>query len=294
MRQDILSLTLQELEVLTSKGTVNRALKDIETGTRGNWKETEDGRIEVDWEDSVTCVLPGSASIQESACTCPSTGICRHIVRTVVAYQNRIVENKPNSSWNPGEITDESLRSFLSASSLAKAKSVFDSGVLVELDRTDTPVAKIHGMGTVHFPVPNDIRYARSDCKGSLSEQTIAIAIWTFRLTHKEKEFVSTSSREIKVSSYITEKADTILKEIVEFGFQGASRSLKDKLSQLERSCIEEGLLWPADILSELQEEYAKYITHDSLFDPDKIVSLIGEWFVRTDVLKKIREIFTL
>lgn len=287
MRQDILSLSLQELEVLTSKGTVNRALKDIESGTKGEWKETENGSIEVVWEDSVTCILPGSVPIQESSCTCSSTGVCRHIIRTIVAYQKRTISDKPNLSWNPGSISDESLRSFISASSFTKAKSIFNSGIAVELDRTDVPVAKIHGLGTVHFPVPNDIRYARADCKGSLGEQIIAVAVLSFRLTHLEKEFVSTNIQEIKISSDITDRANIILKEIVQYGFQGASEYLKERLSQLERSCLEEGLLWPAEVLSELQEEYSKYLLHDSLFDPDQVVYLLGEWIIRMDALKE-------
>ncbi|EMK05139.1 MULTISPECIES: hypothetical protein [Leptospira] len=287
MRQDILSLSLQELEVLTSKGTVNRALKDIESGTKGEWKETENGSIEVVWEDSVTCILPGSVPIQESSCTCSSTGVCRHIIRTIVAYQKRTISDKPNLSWNPGSISDESLRSFISASSFTKAKSIFNSGIAVELDRTDVPVAKIHGLGNVHFPVPNDIRYARADCKGSLGEQIIAVAVWSFRLTHLEKEFVSTNIQEIKISSDITDRANIILKEIVQYGFQGASEYLKERLSQLERSCLEEGLLWPAEVLSELQEEYSKYLLHDSLFDPDQVVYLLGEWIIRMDALKE-------
>ncbi|EMO65738.1 hypothetical protein LEP1GSC132_2892 [Leptospira kirschneri str. 200803703] len=287
MRQDILSLSLQELEVLTSKGTVNRALKDIESGTKGEWKETENGSIEVVWEDSVTCILPGSVPIQESSCTCSSTGVCRHIIRTIVAYQKRTISDKPNLSWNPGSISDESLRSFISASSFTKAKSIFNSGIAVELDRTDVPVAKIHGLGTVHFPVPNDIRYARADCKGSLGEQIIAVAVWSFRLTHLEKEFVSTNIQEIKISSDITDRANIILKEIVQYGFQGASEYLKERLSQLECSCLEEGLLWPAEVLSELQEEYSKYLLHDSLFDPDQVVYLLGEWIIRMDALKE-------
>lgn len=294
MRQDILSLSLQELEVLTSKGTVNRALRDIESGAKGKWKETEDGNVEVVWEDSVICVLPGSVPIQESSCTCSSTGVCRHIIRTIVAYQKRNISDKPNLSWNPGSISDESLRSFISASSFTKAKSIFNSGIAVELDRTDVPVAKIHGLGTVHFPVPNDIRYARADCKGSLGEQIIAIAVWSFRLTHLKKEFVSTNIREIKISSHITDRANTILKEIIQYGFQGVSEHLKDRLFQLKRSCLEEGLLWPSEILSELQEEYSKYLLHDSLFDPDQVVYLLGEWIIRMDALKEIKAPFLL
>ncbi|AXR64622.1 hypothetical protein [Leptospira mayottensis] len=286
MRQDILSLSLQELEILTSKGTVNRALKDIESGIKGEWKETEDGNIEVVWEDSVVCVLPGSVLIQEADCTCLSTGVCRHIIRTVVAYQKRIADYKPGVAWNPGNVTDESLRSFVSASSFAKAKSIFDSGVVVELDRTDSPFAKIHGIGTVHFPVPNDIRYARADCKGALADQAIAIAVFAFRITYEEKKLVSTNIQETDISSQITNRADEIFKEIILFGLQGVGEYFKDRLSWLERSCIEEGLVWPADILSELQEEYSKYVSHDSLFDPDQVVYLLGEWFVRTDALK--------
>ncbi|MBM9502820.1 hypothetical protein JWG44_21435 [Leptospira sp. 201903071] len=289
MRQDILSLSLQELEILTSKGTVNRAVKEVESGIQGEWKETQDGNTEVNWEDSVACVLPENASIQDFVCNCPSTGICRHIVRTVVAYQKRSIVKIGESqiSWNPGDIEDEILKSFLSAPSIAKAKSVFDSGVTIELDRTEAPIAKIQGLGTVHFPVPNDIRYARSELRGSLGEQTIAIAVWAFRLTKEKTGFVSTEVRKIGIPIYITERADTILKEIVEYGFQSVPEHIKTSLSELERSCLQEGLLWPADILSELREEYAKYLMHDSRFDPDRIVYLLGEWFVRADALKE-------
>ncbi|WP_017863166.1 hypothetical protein [Leptospira santarosai] len=286
MRQDILSLSLQELEILTSKGTVNRALKDIESGIKSEWKETENGNIEVVWEDSVVCVLPESVSIQEADCTCLSTGVCRHIVRTVVAYQKRTADYKPDVTWNPGNVTDENLRSFITASSFAKAKSIFDSGVVVELDRTGVPFAKIHGIGTVHFPVPNDIRYARADCKGALADQAIVIAVLAFRITYEEKKLVSTNVQGTDVSSQITDRADEIFTEMALFGLQGVGEYLKDRLSQLERSCIEEGLIWPADILSELKEEYSKYVAHDSLFDPDQIVYLLGEWFVRMDALK--------
>ncbi|EKR00742.1 hypothetical protein LEP1GSC137_2289 [Leptospira borgpetersenii str. Noumea 25] len=154
----------------------------------------------------------------------------------------------------------------------------------MELDRTGVPFAKIHGIGTVHFPVPNDIRYARVDCKGALADQ--AIAIFAFRITYEEKKLVSTNVQKTDISPQITNRADEIFKEITLFGFQGVGEHLKDRLSRLERSCIEEGLIWPADILSELQEEYSKYVSHDSLFDPDQVVYLLGEWFVRTDALK--------
>ncbi|EMO23618.1 hypothetical protein LEP1GSC168_0837 [Leptospira santarosai str. HAI134] len=132
MRQDILSLSLQELEILTSKGTVNRALKDIESGIKSEWKETENGNIEVVWEDSVVCVLPESVSIQEADCTCLSTGVCRHIVRTVVAYQKRTADYKPDVTWNPGNVTDENFdlyNGFL----FCQSQIHFRFGVVVEL-----------------------------------------------------------------------------------------------------------------------------------------------------------------
>ncbi|EMN50441.1 hypothetical protein LEP1GSC088_3212 [Leptospira interrogans str. L1207] len=77
------------------------------------------------------------------------------------------------------------------------------------------------------------------------------------------------------------------MKEIIQYGFQRVSEHLKDRLFQLKRSCLEEGLLWPSEILSELQEEYLKYLLHDSLFDPDQVVYLLGEWIIRMDALKE-------
>ncbi|EMO23471.1 hypothetical protein LEP1GSC168_0838 [Leptospira santarosai str. HAI134] len=78
--------------------------------------------------------------------------------------------------------------------------------------------------------MPNDIRYARADCKGALADQAIVIAVLAFRITYEEKKLVSTNVQGTDVSSQITDRADEIFTEMALFGLQGVGEYLKDRL----------------------------------------------------------------
>src|SRR5262245_58447661 len=105
MRQDLLALTLDDLATLSNRGIVKRAQKELEKFTF-ELVEGEDGTITVRWSDEAECHLPPHKTLKESHCTCTATELCRHLVRTVLAYQQlKAGETEPRrEAWNPGQI----------------------------------------------------------------------------------------------------------------------------------------------------------------------------------------------
>ena len=112
-RDDLLHIAPDDLAALTNRGTVKRAQRELENKeVTGELTEAEDGTVTAKWSDGVNCTLPGGKTISDARCTCPATELCRHVVRTVLAYQCR--HATPTSSeepWNPGRLPTRNSRS---------------------------------------------------------------------------------------------------------------------------------------------------------------------------------------
>ena len=86
-RSDLLALDADELASLTNRGTVKRAVRELESGEpEFSIKENKKGLV-VSWSDGITCTFPPDKPIKDAVCSSGSLGISRHIVRSVLAYQ---------------------------------------------------------------------------------------------------------------------------------------------------------------------------------------------------------------
>ena len=95
-RDDLRRLTPDDLAALTNRGTVKRAQRELESGeVSGELDEAADGTVVAKWSDAVVCTLPGGKTVSDARCTCPATELCRHAVRTVLAYQARATAVAP-------------------------------------------------------------------------------------------------------------------------------------------------------------------------------------------------------
>jgi hypothetical protein len=108
MRLDLLSLTLDDLIVLSNRGLVNRSLKELESGkVTVTIAEAADGSVTFSWSDGVTCQFPEGAVLSETGCSCSATQICRHLLRSVLYYQ-RTVGSPSDLAETEGEQTSVS------------------------------------------------------------------------------------------------------------------------------------------------------------------------------------------
>jgi len=86
-RADLLALDADELAAMTNRGTVKRAIRELEAGDHEYSIEETDASLVVTWSDGITCPFPADAAIQDAICTSGVLGISRHLIRSILAYQ---------------------------------------------------------------------------------------------------------------------------------------------------------------------------------------------------------------
>ncbi|MFF5077226.1 hypothetical protein ACFY36_09250 [Actinoplanes sp. NPDC000266] len=85
MRADLRALTPATLAELTNRGLVKRAARELERETP-KLSEDTDGTVHAVFPDGTSTGLP-PGGLDAGTCGCGATGVCRHVVGLVLAYQ---------------------------------------------------------------------------------------------------------------------------------------------------------------------------------------------------------------
>lgn len=290
MRPDLLSLTPDDLAALINRGTVKGAQRDLEGGKRPvRISEAEDGTVTVEWPDdgntAITCTLHPGAPWNSAMCTCPATVICRHIIGAVLVYQTWAAEQHETAPpvaepWNPGEISDEMLAEQYRKAELNRWRKEFESGQVFELVCGVKPLARIHTQScTVRFLVPHDLRYTKCDCSEDPPCKHVPLAVWAFRQLQDEAGLIETGVDTYTTPYDVLHDLDAALADLMEIGFAGglALRRLK----QVARGCREADLIWHAELIDEIAQEYERYTAQDARFSGIQTAALLGELLIR-------------
>jgi hypothetical protein len=297
-RHDLLALTLDDLALLANRGLAKRAQQEIEAGELTyELDEDAQGSVTVRWSDGIKCVLPGEKPASAGRCSCPATSICRHILRSVLAYQRHAAQGRDEGAprierhtpWNPGDITDDDLARHVARGSLAWARRAFDEGQVIELVRAAKPSAIMHTQAcTVRFLAPGDVRYTHCDCAEPAPCRHAPLAVWAFRKLDESHTsgIVETAALPVAAPVSLLDEIEGTLRELVSLGISGAPQALIERLRRQEQRCRTEGLIWPADILADLTQQHVAYSAHDARFDPAQLTALIGELCVRIDAIR--------
>jgi hypothetical protein len=313
-RTDLLSLSADDLAALTNRGTVKRAQKELESGQLAcHISEAPSGEVTFHWSDGVACRFPAGKTIHEAVCSSGLSGISRHIVRSVLAYQRaaarspdhtRSEETKPQSdtasaagdsspaatvtpfasAWDPGQFNDEALIACFKKPAVTKARMRFDQGVLVELTRGAKPVARfLDEACTVRFTVPGDLRYATADCAEIHWPVWISMAVWAFRQLPVEKTagLLSLQLISAPVPGAALAELQALLDELCRDGVSGVADSWPQRMLRHEQRLRDAGLVWPAELALELAQQQEMYRRHDARFDSDQLVLVLGELVAR-------------
>jgi hypothetical protein len=214
-------------------------------------------------------------------------------VRTVLAYQrqNAATAEAPAAAeaWDPGSLTDEELARHFKPAVLSRAREQFQRGLLLELVRSYKPSVRFHDLAcTLRFQVPNDIRYVHCDCAQEPPCQHVPLAVWGFRRlpAHEKAGIFTTHEQKLPVPSTLLDQVEAALLELLAHGLSGTPTSWRDQLARLEAQCRSEGLVWPAEVLVELIQQYERYTAHDARFAPDRCAELVGEMVIRVDAIR--------
>ena len=328
-RADLLVLTPDDLAVLTNRGTVKRAQKEIEAGEPTfEICEDEGGELLFRWSDGITCRFPTGRPVHEAVCSSGLAGISRHIIRSILAYQKTEAAGsgpsdstapadtaaggspsgaeaspiesspvfdaspsraeaspQPGSSWDPGAITDDELIAHFRKPAILKARRRFEQGVLVELTRGSKPVARFLDENcTVRFLVPGSLHYISADCAESFLSLWVPVAVWAFRELppHRLAGLVSLQTSPLPVPKVEFGKLESLLGELHRDGLNGVADSWSQRLSRVEQSLRDVGLVWPAEhFVVDLAHQFEMYRQHDARFEPRQVVQLLGELTAR-------------
>ncbi len=289
-RHDLLQLEDDDLAAISNRGNVNRAKREMAKGELTVEIQEFEGTVTFNWSDDVKCIFPADKTLAESRCSCPATTVCRHLIRSVLAYQDThedVAAERPIlQPWNPGGIEDDVMADVFGAGSLRRAKQLFEDGVVAELVQSTRPSARFHGLGhTVRFMVENDPRYTQCDCQERAPCTHAAMAIYAFRGLDAESGLLDTKPTQT-FDNDLLERVENGLIEICVEGISNVTSARADRLNSLENQLRDAGLTWPASIVGDVRRQHEYYHNHDARFSPDLLAELIGELLIRLDALK--------
>lgn len=299
-RSDLLALDVDELASLTNRGTVKRAIRELESG-QPEFSIAENGKeLVVSWSDGTTCTFPADKPIKDAKCSSGLVGISRHIVRSVLAYQQSqtcngkapetAVESAAiGTAWDPGKFSDEELQQHFGKASITRARKRFKAGILADLSRGRKPTAKfLHDSCTIRFPVPRDLRYAAGDCEEKLLSTWIPQAVWAFRelAADRVSGLVVTGDGKIDLPQKSIDQLTILLGELCGSGIANLPQTWTQRLARVEDKLIDSNLVWPASLCEELRLQVVGYREQDARFDPLEVSRLLGELKARLRVIQ--------
>ena len=295
-RPDLLALTPDDLAGFANRGLVKRAQKDLESGgLSAQWEEREDGTIRAEWSDGVTSTLPGGQTLKAAGCTCGAFELCRHVLRTVLAWQVRQAEAATGGAvavaeaWDPGRIDDARLESQCPKAVRDRAGALWKGGVLAELLRAVKPSASFHHPGhTVRFLVPDDLRYVQCSCAEPAPCVHAVLAVWAFRRLAPDAPsgIVSEGPLDAPVPPPLLSAVEGCVDSLLSEGLAALSPAWRDRVRRVAAECQAATLTWPAQILEEVAEDFERYTARDAVFTPVGTLERIGELLLRVDAIR--------
>lgn len=201
LRADLLELTPEALTALANAGFVKRAQKDVAAGLLPRLETGADGVVQAHFDDGVRTSLPPGRTLRDAQCSCPASGMCRHRVMLVLAYQAQAASAAPpqdasadaeaeapvepsGGAWSPAEFDDAALAASLAPSVLEQAHKLAAArpvvGVQAWRSASAPPVARLP-MCSVRFFSRSSLVHARCDCKQGSGCAHVVIALWAFR-----------------------------------------------------------------------------------------------------------------
>lgn len=320
MRRDLLALTQEDLELYSNRGTVRRALSEIENGEPALLKFTElEDSLTFEWSDQVTCNFDAKVELRKSICSCSSITICRHLIRSVLHYQafNRSSSEKsttveeasanlsvdsqasdqPTSntsvqalqqSWWPGEISDQSIIQCAKKAIIKQAETLFTDGQIAKVTGGSKPRINFLSLAhTVRFLVNGDIRYAVCDCSDEAPCSHSILAVKCFRLVEakEESQLIETVVKE-KPPTDSLNVIETCLSSFLNHGLESTNKESIRLLTLAKQQCEQTHHYFISELLEDLLQYREQLIRGDASIAPELLSTKLGELLARIDAAR--------
>lgn len=304
-RGDLLALTPDSLAALTNRGLVKRATKELDQAGPA---------VTVDGDDTVRGMFPDGTiaslprgGLDAGTCSCDATGVCRHLIGLVLAYQRQhaaalgppdaspvdvLIAQPPGAgpiAWSPGSFTDDHLSAHIGARLMAAARRVKHAGYLARVRRPTPadPVPSVElGSATVRFLVPHDLGFVHTDAVAGTRDDVVALAVWAFRVADESAPDLAETRVEVGAQAADgggsgLESTLVLADRVLRDGAVHIGAGIAAALAEQQRSLDAARLRWPLLAVGELADQLAAYRERDARYRPDALAGLILELHAR-------------
>jgi len=306
-RPDLLELTPAALTALANVGLVKRAQKEVAAGLLPDITQAADGSISAQFADGTMTRLPPGRALQEADCTCPASGMCRHRVMLVLAYQQQAqqdtassAEPQEDSAWNPAHFDDAQLTACLAPKTLERAAQLAAAGPLIGLtpwrSASQPPTARLP-LCSVRFFSRHALAHARCDCKEGGACEHVALALWAFRqapdLPPDAPEYTLAlapqgsnhrATAQPLTSAAAQEARNQLHALLLALWLDGSSQpvlALSARIAALRAQVQALDWNWVDDALEELHLLLQAQHARSSRFEPQRLLSVVSELWAR-------------
>lgn len=191
-----------------------------------------------------------------------------------------------DETWNPADITDQSIEQILKPAVLKRARTMLEQGQLVQLVKAKKPLATFLTLGTsIRFLVKNDIRYTFCNCKEEQPCVHAALAVWSFRKLPSNSGMIFTGPKAEQVNPSIIHSVEAEMINLIKVGMSGMSPMAIANIREAMTKCTKSKLHSSAEILEEVMDDWQKYQEVDSLFNEEVLLERVSELVIRHDFL---------
>jgi SWIM zinc finger len=293
LRPDLLALGDDSLTVLANRGIVKRAAREVAEGRGPTLDVADDGTVTGEFADgSRVALAPGTTVDNATACSCPASGLCRHVVMVVVAYREQ-VRLPGQAAWSPGEFSDDDLEALVGSRVLKLARKALRAGYRAQIRRPTSadPVPTVELPScTVRFLVPHELGYAHVDAARGTREDAVVLAVWAFRAadTTDRKSLavevgVGGSDGDELISSRGSgiEPALDLVADLLADGVVHTGQAATTTIAQVRRMLERRNLRWPIDVLDEVAGQLDAYRRRRASYGSDTVARLLAELVAR-------------
>ncbi|MEU7746806.1 hypothetical protein [Nonomuraea sp. NPDC049158] len=314
MRTDLLGLTTDALAALTNRGLVKRAGKE----TAPDLRTDADGTVHGDFAGGPTASLP-PGGLDAARCTCGATGVCRHVVGVVLAYQRRhagpaaeITDRLPAATadgppvetgehsqvegrdpeppvWSPGQVSDDELTARIGARLMSAARRTERTGYTARVRRATAadPAPQVElATATVRFLIPGDLGFVHTDAVAGSRDDVIALAVWAFRVADE----LHPGMREVRVdvggeagtgTGSGLERALGLAGTVLREGAAHLGQGFEATIADVQRHLDAAGSRWPLLAVGDLAEQLTAYRDRSAYYRPELLASHLAELHAR-------------
>ncbi|SEQ31039.1 hypothetical protein [Lentzea albida] len=281
-RPDLLALTPDALAALANRGLVKRAVKELDAGVVPALDTDPAGAVQGKFPDGTTTTLPPGTALEAARCSCGATGVCRHRIAVVLAYQRTQETSAPAELWSPGTVTDDDLVALMGERTLRRARRAFQAGYRAKLRRPtaqdQTAQAELPTC-TVTFLVPGDLSYVHTDAVNK--DEATALAVWAFREADAQGTDTVDVGGSPTTATDLTAVTD-LLDQLLLDGATNASEVLDVAWQRLHRDLTAQRLHWPAAVITDLLAQLSAYRGRSADYEAERFAALLTELHART------------